>query len=128
VGKNKIADTEIRGHINGEDGKAGVRGKLVTKQGAILANALFTGTLSALGSAIQSSAQTTNTTALGTTVTQTQPGQELKAGLGAGVNKAFDRLSQYYINLAEKTFPVIEIDSMRVVDLIITQGFFIEAK
>jgi conjugal transfer pilus assembly protein TraB len=128
IGKNKIADTEIRGHVNGEDGKAGVRGKLVTKSGAILANALFTGTMSALGSAIQASAQTTNTTAFGTTVTQTQPGQELKAGMGAGVNKAFDRLSNYYIALAEKTFPVIEIDSMRVVDLIVTQGFFIEAK
>ena len=48
--------------------------------------------------------------------------KQLQAGLGSGVGKALDRLAQYYITLAEKVFPVIEVDAGRTVDVVITQG------
>ena len=35
---------------------------------------------------------------------------------------ALDRLAQYYIKLAENTFPVIEIDAGREVDIVLTKG------
>ncbi len=38
-----------------------------------------------------------------------------------------DRLAQYYIALAEKTFPVIEVDAGRTVDVVLTQGVAIDA-
>jgi conjugal transfer pilus assembly protein TraB len=38
------------------------------------------------------------------------------------VGRALDRLAQYYITLAEKVFPVIEIDAGRTVDVVLTQG------
>jgi conjugal transfer pilus assembly protein TraB len=37
-----------------------------------------------------------------------------------------DRLAQYYINLADKTFPVIEIDARRKVTVVISKGTFID--
>ena len=37
-----------------------------------------------------------------------------------------DRLAQYYISLAEKTFPVIEVDAGRTVDVVLTQGVVID--
>jgi len=40
----------------------------------------------------------------------------------SGVGKAFDRLAQYYITLAEKLFPVIEVGAGRVVDVVLTKG------
>jgi conjugal transfer pilus assembly protein TraB len=38
-----------------------------------------------------------------------------------------ERLADYYIRLAEKTFPVIEVDAGRVVDVVLTKGVLIDA-
>lgn len=128
IGSDKIADMAVKGHVDGEDGKAGMRARLVTKSGQVLSNALLTGTLSALGSAIQSSSQTSTGTALGTTVsTGDSPSDVVKYATGGGISKAFDRLANYYINLADKIFPVLELDSMRVGDIVFSQGFTLEA-
>ena len=51
---------------------------------------------------------------------------EDRAGLGQGVGKALDRLAQYYIKLAENTFPVIEVDAGRQIDVVITKGVRID--
>ena len=58
---------------------------------------------------------------LGSTST-VDPARQLEAGIGSGVGKALDRLAQYYINLAEKVFPVVEVDAGRTVDVVVTQG------
>ncbi|MBU3990924.1 MAG: hypothetical protein KJ702_16625, partial [Gammaproteobacteria bacterium] len=39
-----------------------------------------------------------------------------------------DRLSQYYITLAEKMFPIIEVDAGRTVDVVFTKGFSLETE
>jgi conjugal transfer pilus assembly protein TraB len=114
-------DVPIRGYVAGEDGKAGMRGRLVSKQGQILANALLAGVASGIGTAFQQSATTLSISPLGATGT-VEPSKQLQAGLGTGVGRALDRLAQYYITLAEKVFPVIEIDAGRTVDVVLTQG------
>jgi len=114
-------DVPVKGYVAGEDGKAGMRGRLVSKQGQILANALLAGVASGIGHAFQQSSTTLSVSPLGTTST-VDPGKQLEAGLGTGVGKALDRLAQYYISLAEKVFPVIEVDAGRSVDVVLTQG------
>jgi conjugal transfer pilus assembly protein TraB len=114
-------DLPIKGYVAGEDGKAGVMGRLITKQGQVLANALIAGIGSGLGQAFQQSASTTSTSPLGSTSTVKQ-GEEFKAGISSGVGKAMDRLAQYYISLAEKLYPVVEVDAGRLVDVVITKG------
>jgi conjugal transfer pilus assembly protein TraB len=118
-------DVPIKGYVAGEDGKAGMRGRLVSKQGQLLANALVAGVASGIGQAFQQSATTFSVSPLGTTSTVNQ-GEQLTAGLGTGVGKALDRLAQYYITLAEKVFPIIEIDAGRTVDVVVTKGSTIE--
>ena len=105
----------------GGDGKAGMRGRLVSKAGQILANALLAGVASGIGHAFTQSSTTLSVSPLGTTST-VDPGKQFEAGLGTGVGKALDRLAQYYISLAEKVFPVIEVDAGRSVDVVLTQG------
>ncbi|MEK7731608.1 MAG: TrbI/VirB10 family protein, partial [Planctomycetota bacterium] len=51
---------------------------------------------------------------------------QFQAGFGTGVGRALDRLAQYYISLAEKVFPVIEVDAGRTVDVVITQGISLQ--
>jgi conjugal transfer pilus assembly protein TraB len=119
-------DVKIQGSIYGEDGKVGMRGRLVSKQGQILANALLAGVVSGIGQGLSTSATTTSTSALGT-IASLSGSDAYRAGLGTGVGHALDRLAQYYIKLAEQTFPVIEIDAGREIDVVITKGVRINA-
>ena len=118
----RAVDMAVKGYVVGEDGKAGMRGRLISKQGQILANALLAGIGSGIGQAFQNSATTQSISPLGSTSTVNQ-GQQFKNGISSGVGKTLDRLSQYYIDLAEKLFPVIEIDAGRTVEVVFTKGF-----
>ncbi|MFT3819886.1 MAG: TraB/VirB10 family protein [Rubrivivax sp.] len=123
----RVLEVPIKGSIFDESGMNGVTGKLVTKQGAILGNALLAGIASGIGSGIASATQSVSNTALGTvTSTPTDTASIMRMGLGTGVSKALDRMAQYYINLAEKTFPVIEVQAGRGVDLVLQQGVFLD--
>lgn len=123
----KAVDVSVKGYVVGEDGKAGMRGRLISKQGQVLANALVAGIGAGIGQAFQQSATTVSTNPLGSVGT-VDPGKQFQAGIGTGVGKALDRLSQYYITLAEKMFPIIEIDAGRTVDVVITKGFSLETE
>ena len=114
-------DVPIKGYVAGEDGKAGMRGRLVSKQGQLLANALLAGVASGIGHTFQQSSTTLSVSPLGAT-TAVDSAKQFQAGFGTGVGRALDRLAQYYISLAEKVFPVIEVDAGRTVDVVITQG------
>jgi conjugal transfer pilus assembly protein TraB len=118
-------EVRIQGSVYGEDGKVGMRGRLVTKQGQMLANALLAGVVSGIGSGLATSSTSYSTSALGTIATASGA-DAYKAGLGTGVGKALDRLAQYYIKLAENTFPVIEVDAGREIDVVITKGVRID--
>ncbi|THF64940.1 conjugal transfer protein TraB [Pseudothauera nasutitermitis] len=118
-------EVRIQGSIYGEDGKVGMRGRLVTKQGQMLANALLAGVVSGIGQGLATSSTDYSTSALGT-VASTSGSDAYRAGLGTGVGRALDRLAQYYIRLAENTFPVIEIDAGREIDVVITKGVRID--
>ncbi len=123
----KAIDVPVKGYVVGEDGKAGMRGRLVSKQGQVLANALVSGIGAGIGQAFQQSATTVSTNPLGSIGT-VDPGKQFQAGIGTGVGKALDRLSQYYITLAEKMFPIIEVDAGRTVDVVFTKGFSLESE
>lgn len=124
-GDGATLEVKIQGSVYGEDGKVGMRGRLVTKQGQMLANALLAGVVSGIGSGLATSSTSYSTSALGT-IASASGADAYRAGLGSGVGKALDRLAQYYIKLAENTFPVIEIDAGREIDVVITKGVRID--
>lgn len=121
----KALDMPIKGYIAGEDGKTGIRGTVVTKQGQIIANALLAGIISGAGKGVAESYKTTSTSVFGTT-SSTKAGDEYKSGIADGVGSAMDRIAQYYIKLADKTFPVVEINAGRELDVVLLQGFQID--
>lgn len=119
----QVLEVPIKGSVFGEDGMNGMMGKLITKQGAILGNALLSGIAAGIGQGVSQASQVTTTTALGTVSSGANDTNSiLRQGFGTGVGRALDRLAQYYINLAERTFPVIEVLPGRVVDVVIQQG------
>ena len=118
-------EVKIQGSVYGEDGKVGMRGRLVTKQGQMLANALLAGVVSGIGQGVSTASTEYSTSALGT-VASASGANAYRAGIGTGVGHALDRLAQYYIKLAENTFPVIEVDAGREIDVVITKGVRID--
>lgn len=120
--RKDVLELRVQGNVFGEDGRYGLRGRLVTKQGQMLANALMAGIASGLGKGLAQASSTVSQSALGTIATQSGGKDAFQAGIGMGVGNALDRLANYYIKLAEATFPIIEVDAGRQVDVVITKG------
>ena len=119
-----VIDTTIKGYVAGEDGKTGIRGRLVSKQGKILSRGILAGFASGFGKAVESSNSTAGVVAgpTFTTVGRRSSRDLVKTGIGGGAGEAGRLLAEYYLKLAEEVFPVIEIDAGRRVDVIITEG------
>ena len=113
-------DVRVTGYVTGEDGKTGLKARVVTRSGQAIANALLVGTLSGLGEAVSLAAQDSTTNFAGTVSNSVN--NPWKAGLGDGMKDAMDRMADYYLRLADKIFPVLEVDAGRDVDIVITQS------
>ncbi|HCR0227227.1 conjugal transfer pilus assembly protein TraB [Pantoea sp. AN62] len=118
----KHIDMPFDGHVSFQ-GKVGIRGKPVMRNGAIIANAGAAGLLSGFGEGIKSAA--TPTVGLGGSAS-VGAGDIFKQGLGGGASKAADTLSQYWIKRAEQYHPVIDIGAGNAVTVVFQQGFRLE--
>ncbi|MEY2117115.1 TrbI/VirB10 family protein [Rhodanobacter sp. FW106-PBR-R2A-1-13] len=105
----------------GEDGKAGMRGTLVSKQGSILAKAMLAGFASGLGQAFKPQ-QTTTITSNGNPYPTVPLGTAGRMAGMSGVSTAADQVASYYLQLADAEFPVIEISAGRPVTFIVERG------
>lgn len=108
----------------GEDGKAGIRGRLVSKQAQVISRALLAGFADGMARAFQPQRIPVLATN-GSGSAQFQDafsGQAAQAGALGGMSSALERLAQFYIRLAEQMFPVIEVDANREISFVVTQG------
>ncbi|KDN94728.1 TraB/VirB10 family protein [Hydrogenovibrio marinus] len=119
---NVVHEINAKGVAFGEDGRNGGRGTVVTKQGQLITNSILAGIASGMGTAFQSQASTLSTNALGS-LTTVNPNQMGQAALGAAGKDTGDTLKKYYIKIAEKMFPVIEVSPGRKFDIVFTKGF-----
>lgn len=122
---NDVIETPFDAYAVGEDGKAGIRGRLVSKQGQIIAKSLMAGFLSGAAEAFDVDAvPSINLENSGKTQYQKNDfGSMVAQGAAAkGASSALDRIADFYIQMAEGIFPVIEIDAGRQVEIIVTKG------
>lgn len=123
----KTIDMPFKAMITGEDGKAGLRGRVVSKQGAILARTIMANFVSAVGTAfgnqgntiIDSISATTGINTSTTTNTNTTA-ETFKAGMYQGMASGANKLADFFLKLADQIYTVIEIDANRQVELIST--------
>lgn len=116
-----VVDRPVKGYVADETGKAGMKGRVVTKTGQVLAMALVSGVASGIGKAFAGTANTVSVSPLGTTST-VDPSKVAQSGVGNGLESAGDKLANYYIKLADQLFPIIEVDAGRSVDAVFTEG------
>jgi conjugal transfer pilus assembly protein TraB len=118
-----VIDLSLKGHVVGEDGKLGMRGRLVSKQGQKIAMALVTGMLGSFSQAFRP--QTATVLQLGTEdsgIFRYKPSDILEAGALGGVGNALNKIADYYLKMAERIFPIIEVDAGREVEVIVLKG------
>jgi len=118
----KHIDMPFDGHV-AYQGKQGIRGKPVMRNGQIIGYAGMAGLLSGFGEGIKSAA--TPSVGLGATAS-VGAGDVFKQGIGGGASKAADTLSQYWIKRAEQYHPVIDIGAGNSVTVVFQQGFRLE--
>jgi len=121
----EILDVPIKGYVSGEDGKNGMRGHLVSKQGTMIAQALLAGTAGGIGQAISQSYSNVLTSPSGA-VTTIDPGKTMEFGVASGFGTALEKISDWYLKRADETYPIIEIDAGRVVEIVLTEGVELE--
>ena len=121
----EILDVPIKGYVSGEDGKNGMRGHLVSKQGTMIAQALLAGTAGGIGQAISQSYSNVLTSPSGA-VTTIDPGKTMEFGVASGFGTALEKISDWYLKRADETYPIIEIDAGRVVEVVLTEGVELE--
>jgi len=121
----ETVETPLKGFVVGEDGKNGLRGRLVSKQGALIARSLAAGFAEGFAEVFRQAQVPViaNTTAGGSAQFQSliSSGSLQSAG-AAGVGSALDRLSQYYLDLANEMHAIIEIDAAREIEVVLLEG------
>lgn len=121
-----VLELAMRAYAVGEDGKTGLRGRLVSKQGAVIARSMLSGFASGVSKAFKQSPVPTIQT--GSSVGGEQTFQEPnidaagKSGAVSGASQALDQVADFYLNMAKQMFPVLEVNPGRPVDLVITKG------
>ncbi len=117
----EILDVPIKGYVSGEDGKNGMRGHLISKQGALVARALLADTAGGMGKALSQSYSNVLTSPTGA-VSTIDPGKTMEFGVASGFGTALEKISDWYLKRADETYPIIEIDAGRVVEIVLTEG------
>lgn len=116
-----VINSPVKGFVIDGDGVIGLKGNVVTKMGALLGRSVMAGFFGGMGDAVKASSQTTSVSPLGSTQT-IDPGKVLTAGLGSGVSTGFQKLQDFYLEMARQTFPVIEVGATKTVTLVISEG------
>lgn len=126
----KIIETRLAAYVAGEDGKAGVKGRLVSKQGQMIARTLVSGFMSGMAEAFDyDPVPVLATSSTGTVQYQENFSSEAaKGGLAKGLMNSLDRVSEFYMDLAEQMVPVVEVNAGRQVDIIVTAGTTLKVK
>ncbi|WP_445369093.1 TraB/VirB10 family protein [Methylomonas sp. BW4-1] len=129
-----VIEVPMNAYATGEDGKNGVRGRVVSKQGALLAQSMMAGFLRGFSDAFGRNQipmlMTGGLGALsGTTPFQSAfSSQSMEGGALKGAGYAMERLSHFYMDMAEEIYPVIEVDATRQVNFIVQKGTALKLK
>ncbi len=128
-----VRETEVAGFVAGA-GKTGVRGPVVSREGALVEKAFLAGLVSGLGegaaSAFAPQAVATGAGAVvsGTSVANTSFEEIGRAGLGSGASSAGRKVADYLIRRAEQYQPVIQLQAGTRVTVVFIEGAWLDGR
>jgi conjugal transfer pilus assembly protein TraB len=116
-----VLESAISAFATGEDGKAGVRGRLVSKTGTLIGRSMLAGVLSGLSGVMQPARvpQLSLTPGANALFQQQDPSVMAQQSAMSGMHSAANSVANYYLDMAKNIFPVLEIDAGRRIDFIV---------
>ena len=121
----KIYEKRVKGTVVDADGKTGLKGRVVSKFGSVLAKQFMAGLLEGIGDILRASSTTIQISPVGT-LESIQPEDVTKVAVASGVSSAARRLAEFYVQLAKEYFPVIEVQAGRRVSVLFYGGHELE--
>lgn len=122
-----VIDQKIKGFLVDQDGKIGLKGRVVSRMGSAIARSMIAGFFGGLGEYVAAQNTITSTSPLGTTQT-INTGDALQYGAGSGLASAFKDTQKFYLDLAKQALPVIEVGATKDVTLVIEEGIMLELR
>jgi len=124
-----VIETDVAGFVAGS-GKTGVRGPVVSREGALVEKAFLAGLVSGAGQGVAQAfqPQAVATGAGGAAVANTALSDIGRAGLGAGASSAGQKVADYMIRRAEQYQPVIQLQAGTKVTLVFLEGARIDGR
>ncbi len=123
----RVAVSEVKGFISFA-GKSGVRGRVVSREGSLVSQALLAGIIGGFGrgfSANANSVFTGVTTGADGKRSKLSTGDIIGGGLGSGAADAADTVSKYLIERAEQYQPVVEMPTGIDVEIVFLDGVYV---
>ena len=123
-----VLETQVAGFVAGA-GKTGVRGPVVSREGALVEKAFLAGMVSGLGEGVAGAfAPQAVATGGGAAVANTGIGDIGRAGLGAGARSAGSKVADYLIRRAEQYQPVIQLQAGTRVTVVFIEGAWLDGR
>lgn len=122
----RVAVSEVKGFIS-FGGKSGVRGRVVSREGNLVSQALLAGIVGGFGRGFSANANGIFAGQLG--AGQQRPSLSatdiVAGGLGQGAGEAADTVSKYLIERAEQYQPVVEMPTGIEVEIVFLDGVYV---
>ena len=124
-----VVETTVSGFVAGA-GQAGVRGPVVSREGALVQRAFLSGVFSGIGQGVNQAFRPQAVFAGGGTATfeNTDFDDIGRAGLGAGAGTAGEQVSDYLIRRAEQYQPVIQLAAGTAVTVVFLEGAWLDGR
>ena len=123
-----VIETEVAGFVAGA-GKAGVRGPVVSREGALIEKAFLSGLVSGIGQGVSSAFQPQAVASGGAAaIANTGLADIGRAGLGAGAASTGQKVSDYLIRRAEQYQPVIQLQAGTRVTVVFLEGAWLDGR
>ncbi len=123
-----LQEISIKGYVAGQ-GKSGVRGNVISREGDLLTKSFLAGLIGGFGEGLSQKVAPPLNFSNGLTTQGTLSTEDVaRKGLGQGISSSSDRLANYLINRAEQYQPVVSIPSGIEVEVVFVEGFQINGK
>jgi conjugal transfer pilus assembly protein TraB len=123
----RVAVSEVKGFISFA-GKSGVRGRVVSREGNLVSQALLAGIVGGFGRGFSANANSVFSTGRPTgegSAAKLSGSDILGGGLGQGAGDAADTVSKYLIERAEQYQPVVEMPTGIDVEVVFLDGVYV---
>lgn len=130
----QTTEVALQGTVFGEDGKPGMRGRMVSMNGKVISQMVKVAAIQTLGNMAIAAAgnydfknhRDINNGVSVNTDSQTNLQTEVARAGVAGINDTFQRIAGIYEQYAQQTFPVIEVNPGRKGEIVLTEGVEID--